>query len=133
MAGVSEDARLSKVKSSHRRAKNRATLKHQRSVQNSPSAHPDNSRTSNCWDRAQNAIHDQASNPISFSFVAREGAYSIYRYRSIRRAIGFFKRMGLGKPEAEIWISKVIQLRRKGADRQALSLVGLDSEPRRVV
>lgn len=31
-------------------------------------------------------------------------------------AIGFFKRMGYGRPEAEVWMSKVLQRRRKSAD-----------------
>jgi ribosomal protein S18 acetylase RimI-like enzyme len=37
--------------------------------------------------------------------------------QSNMHAIGFFRRMGYGKPEAEVWMSKVIQRRRRPAPR----------------
>jgi len=37
--------------------------------------------------------------------------------RSNKGAIKFFKRMGYGKPEAEVWMSKLIQRTRKSRDR----------------
>jgi ribosomal protein S18 acetylase RimI-like enzyme len=36
--------------------------------------------------------------------------------RSNSGAIKFFKRMGYGKPEAEVWMSKILQRTRKGGD-----------------
>jgi hypothetical protein len=31
-------------------------------------------------------------------------------------AINFFRRMGYGKPKAEVWVGKVLQHRRKSSD-----------------
>jgi hypothetical protein len=36
--------------------------------------------------------------------------------RSNTGAIKFFRRMGYGKPEAEVWMSKVLQHRRKSSE-----------------
>jgi len=38
--------------------------------------------------------------------------------RSNTGAIKFFKRMGYGKPEAEVWMSKLIQRTRKSTNSQ---------------
>jgi hypothetical protein len=40
--------------------------------------------------------------------------------QSNTHAIEFFKGMGYGKPEAEVWMSKVLQRRPKAADRKSL-------------
>ena len=37
--------------------------------------------------------------------------------RSNTGAIKFFRRMGYGKPEAEVWMSKVIQRTRKNSEK----------------
>jgi ribosomal protein S18 acetylase RimI-like enzyme len=44
--------------------------------------------------------------------------------RSNIGAIKFFKRMGYGKPEAEVWMSKVIQRTRKNRNGERTSSVG---------
>jgi hypothetical protein len=45
--------------------------------------------------------------------------------RSNAGAIKFFKRMGYGKPEAEVWMSKMLQRTRKGKDTDKVSTAGL--------
>jgi hypothetical protein len=40
--------------------------------------------------------------------------------RSNTGAIKFFKRMGYGKPEAEVWMSKMLQRTRKSKDGEKL-------------
>lgn len=46
----------------------------------------------------------------------REGVRMIFidTASSNTRALKFFKRMGYGRPEAEVWMSKLIQKTRKG-------------------
>jgi hypothetical protein len=44
--------------------------------------------------------------------------------RSNTGAIKFFKRMGYGKPEAEVWMSKLIQRIRKNRNGDKSSSVG---------
>jgi ribosomal protein S18 acetylase RimI-like enzyme len=41
--------------------------------------------------------------------------------RSNTGAIKFFKRMGYGKPEAEVWMSKMLQRTRRNKDGEKLS------------
>jgi hypothetical protein len=41
--------------------------------------------------------------------------------RSNTGAIRFFRRMGYGKPEAEVWLSKVLQRTRKSKDNSKVS------------
>jgi ribosomal protein S18 acetylase RimI-like enzyme len=54
--------------------------------------------------------------------------------RSNTGAIKFFKRMGYGKPEAEVWMSKLLQRTRKGKCAQKTSVSrGRRTVPRRIV
>ena len=54
--------------------------------------------------------------------------------RSNTGAIKFFKRMGYGKPEAEVWMSKLLQRTRKGKCAQKTSVSrGRRTLPRRIV
>lgn len=51
--------------------------------------------------------------------------------RSNGRAIRFFKRLGYGKPQSEIWLSKVIQRARRKSGKKSAGRVGSPRRRRR--